>query len=309
MSKESLTHQDTITTSPDEVVSLTTQVKHRGEIRRIIRVFFGRKIAVFGLFITVILVITAIFAPWLAPHNPYKMNMGEELLPPNSKFLLGTDSLGRDTLSRIIYGSRTSLIIGLGATLIAALVGQTLGMIAGMYSGKVFTIIMRLNDTVMTIPMLLLALVIASVLGGGIKNVIIALGIGMIPGHCRLMCGQVLSLRENDYILAGRAIGVGSIRMMVRHILPNAFPPLVVLTTIGLGTTILAEAGLSFLGIGIEPPICAWGSMINDGYRYLMTNPVLAFAPGLAIMLVVFGVNMVGDGLRDALDPRLRGII
>ena len=282
---------------------------HRTEFRRIIRVFFGRKLAVFGLVIVIILILAAIFATWIAPYDPFKMHMGEELLAPNSKYLLGTDSLGRDTLSRIIYGSQTSLIVAIVATAFSALVGQSMGMIAGVSGGKVFTVIMRLNDTLMAIPMILLAMVIASILGGGIQNVIIALGIGMIPAHCRLMCGQVLTLKENDYVLAARSMGTNNFRLMLRHILPNAFPPLLVLTTIGLGTTILAEAALSFLGIGIEPPTCAWGSMINDGYRYLMTNPVLAFAPGVAIMLVVFGLNMTGDGLRDALDPRLRGII
>jgi ABC-type dipeptide/oligopeptide/nickel transport system permease subunit len=161
----------------------------------------------------------------------------------------------------------------------------------------------------MALPMLLNALIIASILGGGLKNIIIALGIGMISGHCRMMCGQAMTVKQNDYILAGRAMGMSDIRMMLQQIFPNAFPPLLVLITIGLGMAILAEAGLSFLGIGVEPPQVAWGSMINEGYKYLMTNPMLSFAPGVAIMLTVFGFNMMGDGLRDALDPKLRGVI
>jgi peptide/nickel transport system permease protein len=161
----------------------------------------------------------------------------------------------------------------------------------------------------MAIPMLVLALVISVVLGGGVRNVIIALGIAMTAGQCRMMCGQVLTVKQNDYVLAGRTIGVSHLRMMLGHIFPNAFQPLLVMITIGLGMTILSEAGLSFLGVGISPPEAAWGSMINDGYKYMFTNPVLSIAPGVAIMLVVFGFNMVGDGLRDAVDPRLRGTL
>ncbi|MCX7912870.1 MAG: ABC transporter permease, partial [Dehalococcoidales bacterium] len=213
------------------------------------------------------------------------------------------------TLSRVIYGARVSLIVAIGATAISAIIGEALGLMAAYFGGAVFHIIMRLTDALMAAPMLLVALLIASVMGGGLKNVIIALGIGMIPVHCRVMCGQALSIQQNDYITAARAMGAGHLRIMLRHIFPNAFPSILIVITIGLGTTILAEAGLSFLGIGILPPEAAWGSMISDGYKFILTNPMLSFAPGIAIMLVVFGFNMVGDGLRDALDPRLRGIL
>jgi peptide/nickel transport system permease protein len=168
---------------------------------------------------------------------------------------------------------------------------------------------MRAMDALMCFPMLLLALVIAAVLGGGIWNVIIALSIATIPGYARVTHGVTLSIRENDYIMAERSMGAGDIRTMLGHILPNAFPPLIVLMTMQLGALILAEAGLSFLGIGINPPGAAWGAMVWDGYKYLVSNPALWLAPGLAIMLVVFAFNMVGDGLRDALDPRLRGLL
>jgi peptide/nickel transport system permease protein len=277
------------------------------ESRRVLRVFLGRKLAVIGLVFIGILILTAIFAPLLAPHNPYKMDIPNKLASPSWNHPLGTDMLGRDVLSRIIYGSRTSLLVGVGAVGIATVIGCTLGLVAAYFGGAVFHIIMRCIDALMAIPMLLNALIIASVLGGGLKNVIIALGIGMISGQCRMMCGQALSVKQNDYVLAGRAMGMSDMRMMIQQILPNAFPPLLVMITIGLGSTILAEAGLSFLGLGIAPPGAAWGSMINDGYKYLMSNPVLSFAPGVAIMLVVFGFNMMGDGLRDALDPKLRG--
>ena len=184
-----------------------------------------------------------------------------------------------------------------------------LGLIAGYFGGWVYNVLMRVVDAMMCFPMILMALVIAALLGGGLKNVMIALGIALLPGYARLMCAQVLSVKENDYILAEHAAGAGNLRIMLQHVFPNCLPPLIVLVTMQLGAAILAEAGLSFLGVGIEPPAAAWGSMVNDGRQYLITNPILSFAPGIAIMLTVFSFNMVGDGLRDALDPRLRGTI
>jgi ABC-type dipeptide/oligopeptide/nickel transport system permease subunit len=294
---------------PDVGDVLAQGPPHYSQAKHIVRVFFRRRLAVVGLAILVLLIIAAIFAPLLAPYDPYEMNILNKLKPPSPEHLLGTDSLGRDTLSRIIYGSQTSLIVGIGAIGMATVVGLSLGLIAGFFGGTAFQIIMRFMDCLMSIPMIVLALIIASLLGGGIKNVIIALGIGMLSAPCRMMCGVTMSLKQNEYMVAVRSIGASNTRMMVQHILPNAFPPLVVVITIGLGATILAEAGLSFLGIGIIPPTPAWGGMVNDGYKFLMTSPILAISPGVAIMLAVFGFNMVGDGLRDALDPRLRGTI
>jgi peptide/nickel transport system permease protein len=285
------------------------QTPQHSEFRRVIRVFLGRKLAVVGLVFIFLLIVTAIFAPWLAPYDPNKLDLGNQLAQPSRTHLLGTDTVGRDTLSRIIYGSRTSLTVGISAVAISAIIGELMGLIAAYYGGVVFAIIMRFTDALMSIPMLLNALIIASLLGGGVKNVIIALAVGGVAGQCRMMCGQALAIKHNDYIMAGRSTGVSDLRMIIRHIFPNAFPPLLVMITIALGSTILAEAGLSFLGIGIIPPTCAWGSMVNDGYKYLLTNPVLSFAPGIAIMLVVFGFNMMGDGLRDSLDPKLRGTL
>jgi len=259
--------------------------------------------------IILIFVIVAIFAPFLAPYDPYMPDLKARLSQPSSTHLLGTDSIGRDTLSRIIHGTRTSLMIGLIVVSVAAIIGMSLGLIAGYLGGWLYTIIMRSVDVVMTFPMILLALVIAAMLGEGIRNVIIALTVGLVPVYARLMCGQVLAIKENEYILAERSIGASNLRIMIRHLIPNALPTLIVVMTMMLGTTVLAEAGLSFLGIGIEPPIPAWGSMVNDGREYLLTHPILSFAPGLAIMLLVFAFNMVGDGLRDALDPRLRGLL
>jgi|WetSurMetagenome_2_1015567.scaffolds.fasta_scaffold237767_1 peptide/nickel transport system permease protein len=300
--------KDTVSVhEPDGVVTPTIARPNNSEFRRVIRVFFGRKIAVVGLALILLLVVTAIFAPWLAPYPPDKMSLGNDLQLPSWQHLLGTDSVGRDQLSRIIWGSRTSLIVGFGAVGLSTLIGQALGMAAGYFGGWVFTIIMRLTDALMAVPMLLLALVIAAVLGSGLKNVVLALSVGMVPIQIRLMCGLILAEKQNDYILAARSGGASDLRIILAHAYPNAFPPLLVMMTIGLGTTILAEAGLSFLGLGVDPTGAAWGSMINDGYKFLMTNPLLSFSPGIAIMLVVFGFNMMGDGLRDALDPRLRG--
>jgi ABC-type dipeptide/oligopeptide/nickel transport system permease subunit len=279
------------------------------EFERFRRVFLGRKVVVFGLIIIIFLILSAVFAPLLAPYDPYRVNLNAQLLQPNREYLLGTDDVGRDVLSRIIYGTRTSLLVGIVSVGIAASIGMTLGLLAGYFGGITYTVIMRLMDAMMSLPMILLALVIASILGGGLKNVMIALGIGLIPGYARLMCGQTLSIKENEYVIAGRAIGASNQRIMFRHILPNSFPPLMVMMTMMLGMAILSEAGLSFLGVGIQPPGAAWGSMVSEGYKYLMTNPILSFAPGIAIMLVVFAFNMIGDGLRDALDPRLRGTI
>jgi peptide/nickel transport system permease protein/oligopeptide transport system permease protein len=264
---------------------------------------------VFGLVILALLVLSAIFASWLAPYDPYRGNMRDALSQPSSKYLLGTDIQGRDVLSRLIYGTRTVLLVGFVTVSVAATAGVLLGISAGYFGGWVNTIIMRIMDALMGFPMLLLALLIAAVLGGGIWNVIIALGVATIPGYCRVICGLTLAIREEDYILAQKAQGSGNWRIIFRHILPNGLPPMIVLITLQLGSIILAEAGLSFLGIGIQPPGAAWGAMVYDGYKYLTVNPVLSFAPGLAIMLVVFAFNLVGDGLRDALDPKLRGLL
>jgi ABC-type dipeptide/oligopeptide/nickel transport system permease subunit len=183
------------------------------------------------------------------------------------------------------------------------------GLCAGFFGGITNTIIMRCIDALMSIPMILLALIIAALLGGGLVNIMIAVGVSMTSVYARLMCGQVLAIKENDYILAAQTVGASNLRIMFGHILTNSLPPLIVLITMQIGAAILAEAGLSFIGVGIEPPGAAWGAMVSDGCTYLLDHPILSFAPGLAIMLVVFAFNMVGDGLRDALDPRLRGAL
>ena len=279
------------------------------EWRRLWRVFFSRGTVAVGFSILLLVVLMAVFAPLLAPYDPYQVGVAGSLIQPDSSHWLGSDTLGRDTLSRLIYGSRTALMVGFLTVGIASFVGVTLGMIAGYFGGFLYSVIMRCIDAVMCFPMLLLALVMAAVLGGGIQNVIIALSVAIIPHYTRVTCGMTLSIRENDYVKAAQIMGAGNGSILVRHVLPNILHPLIVLMTMQLGSLILAEASLSFLGIGIEPPGAAWGAMVNDGYKHLTRNPVLSFAPGIAIMMTVFAFNMVGDGLRDALDPRLRGLL
>jgi peptide/nickel transport system permease protein len=291
---------------PNEITEAPPQVS---EIRRIFKVMSSRWLVVFGAIIVLLLVLTAVLSTWIAPYDPIEPDLSITLQQPSSAHLLGTDALGRDVLSRIIHGAWVSLRVGVIAVSIACIAGMSLGLAAGYFGRWVNNIIMRIIDAMMAIPPLPLSLAIAALLGSGLTNVMIAVGISLVPTYCRLMCGQVLSIKESDYITAAHVIGASDIRIMLRHLLPNSFPPLLVLITLNMGIAILAEASLSYLGIGISPPTAAWGAMVNDGYRYLFTNPLLSFAPGVAVMLVVLSFNMVGDGLRDALDPRLRGII
>jgi peptide/nickel transport system permease protein len=279
------------------------------ELRRFLKVFLGRPVVIFGAVIILLVIICAAFPNLIAPYEPNKQDLSSVLLEPSTEHYLGTDALGRDMFSRIIYGARTAIIIACGVLGMAAIIGSILGLIAGYFGGWSYVIIMRFIDALMAFPPMLLALTITALLGGGIHMVIVALGIGMVPQYARVMCGQVMSIRENDYIMAERSLGASNRRIMFNHLVPNAFPPMIVIMTIAVGIVILAEAGLSFLGIGIREPTVAWGSLVNDGYKYLLSRPLISIAPGAAIMLVVFAFNMVGDGLRDAMDPRLRGTL
>lgn len=279
------------------------------EFRRFVRVLRSRGVVVFGVIAIIATLFAAVFAPIIAPYDPYAQDLDAVLQQPNRSHLLGSDSLGRDTLSRIIFGARITLLVGVGTVIIAASLGTVIGLIAGYFGGWIFTIIMRFTDGIMAIPPLLLALVIAALLGTGVKGVMIAVSFALLPGYIRLICGQVLSVKENEYVMAARSVGVRHAGIMFRHILPNCLSPLIVQMTMMMGLAILIEASLSFLGLGIKPPSAAWGSMVYDGYKYLVMRPILSLAPGLAIMIVVFAFNMIGDGLRDALDPRLRGTI
>ncbi|MFC1958003.1 ABC transporter permease [Chloroflexota bacterium] len=279
------------------------------ELRRIYNVMFSRWVVIFGAVVIVVLIIVAITATWLAPYDPIVNNLTNTLQPPSAQHLLGTDDLGRDLMSRIIHGTRISLIVGIVAVTISGAIGMTAGLLAGYFGGWVNLVIMRITDAMMSIPPIVLMLALSAALGGGIGSILFSIAVVTSPTYCRLMCAQILTLKESDFVTAANVIGSSDLRIMFRHLFPNAFPPLLVLVTINLGSAIMFEATLSFLGLGIAPPTPAWGSMVMDGYRYLLRSPILSFAPGVAIMLVVLGFNMVGDGLRDALDPRLRGTI
>lgn len=273
-----------------------------------IRIFFGRGIIVKICFaILVLFLLTAIFANFLAPHDPNLQNLLDVLKRPSKTNLLGSDYLGRDVLSRIIYGGRISLSVSFLSGTLAAFLGITLGLIAGYFGGVSSRIIMGVTDVVLSIPTLVFTLVIAAIMGGGVVSLVIAIGLGMIPTYIRMMNGLVVSLRENDYIMASRLIGQKERFIMLKHLLPNGFPSLIVLYTINLGNGIMTESTLSYLGVGINPPTATWGCMVSDAYQYLLSAPWLAIIPGVCIILIIISFNVVGDGLRDALDPRLRG--
>jgi len=283
------------------------QLPKVNEFKRFVRVFFRRKIVLVSFCVIVLILLVALFADFVAPQGPNDQNLANTLAQPSAQYLLGTDALGRCLLSRIIHGSRIALLVGVATVLIAASIGTVIGLAAG-FSGKYAEgVIMRGTDAVISMPPLILMLLIASILGQGVLGAIVAVGLAMFPGYIRLVYGQVLTVKQNDYIMASRAMGDKKTRIARRHIFPNIVSPLIVMMTMSMGTSIMAEAGLSFLGLGISPPTPAWGSMTRDGYQHLSTRPLLAIAPGIAIVILVFAYNMVGDGIRDALDPKLRG--
>lgn len=279
------------------------------EVRKFLKVFLGRKIVITFAAILVFMVIVAIFANVIAPYDPYKQDLRNALQQPSMAHWLGTDSLGRDVLSRVIYGARVSLFVGIVSVFFAVIVGITLGIISGYFGGIIDSIISRFIDSLLAVPAIILALAIGAVLGAGMWTVIVALAITLAPSYARLMRGQVLTVKETDYIKAAEVIGSNNFRILLKHVLPNCISPIIVLITLNLGVAILAEASLSFLGIGITAPQAAWGAMVSEGQRYLVNNPILSFAPGGCVLLVVLAFNIVGDALRDALDPRLRGSI
>lgn len=265
------------------------------------------RLATAGVIIIVLLILIAVSAPFVSPYDPLKQNYDELLLPPSTQHWLGTDDLGRDMLSRIIYGSRYALLIGVAIVIIEMAIGVTLGLIAGFFGGFIDTAIMRFVDIMLSLPMLVLGLAIAGALGGGLLNVILAIGIIGWVQFSRLIRGEVLSVRISTFVEATRATGASNFRILIRHILPNTAASIIVLATLMIPDAILTSAALSFLGIGAQPPTPEWGLILSSGRNYLSTAWWIATFPGLAIMLTVLGFNFLGDGLRDALDPKLRG--
>ena len=276
--------------------------------RSFLQTFFSNKLVLVCFCIILLMIFLAVFASIISPYDPYEQNLSLSRRPPSFAHLFGTDMLGRDLLSRIIYGSQASLTVGFVSTAIAGIGGILIGLAAGYLGGKADSIIMRIMDAMMSIPVIILALFLGSALGKGLGNVCLCIGIVMIPSYARLTRGQVLSLKELDYVLAGKLGGSSKMKNALKHILPNCMAPNLVLMTMNLGTAILTEAALSFLGMGINPPLASWGAMTSDGYKYLSSSPYLAIIPGLFILVTVWAFNICGDALRDALDPKLRGI-
>lgn len=279
------------------------------DVKLFFRRLFHRKIVIVGAVLVFVFIFAAAFAEYIAPYNPYKIDIRNSLAPASSEHLFGTDENGRDVFTRVLFGSRTSLLIGLVAVLFSSVAGIFIGLISGYVGGVVDMVLSRIMDTILAIPNVLLALALGLVLGNSIGALMFILGISTVPTYARIMRGQVMSIRNADYIMAENVIGAKANRITLRHILPNCFSPMIVLITQNIGNTILSEATLSFVGLGVNPPTASWGGMVNDGYIYLLSNPVYALAPGICIMLLVFGFNVLGDGLRDVLDPRLRGTL
>lgn len=280
--------------------------RKKSRIHDIWRQLRKNKLAVVALFVLVMMVLIAVFAPLLAPYTYTQQNAKLSNAPPSREHLLGNDKLGRDILSRLIYGARQSLQMGVLAIAIAATIGILVGAVAGFYGGWVDNLVMRLLDIYQAIPMFLLCVALAAVMGPSLRNAIIALGIAIVPGFARMMRASVLTVREKEYVEAARAINKNDTVIILKHIMPNAIGPLIVQITMGVGSCILSGAALSFIGLGAQPPIPEWGAMISDARNTMRQYPTHAIYPGICIMICVLACNLLGDGLRDALDPRLK---
>lgn len=264
------------------------------------------KLAVVGLVIIIILILTAIFADYIAPYSYADMDLENMFSPPTKEHIFGTDNFGSDIFSRIVYGSRISLRIGFISVGIALVVGVAIGAICGYFGGKVDIFLMRLIDVFQAIPDILMAIAIIAALGPGLANLMVAVGIAAIPGYARIVRASVLSLRDMEFVEAAQASGSSAARIIVVHILPNCLAPVIVQATLGFGYAILNAAGMSFIGLGLEPPTPEWGAMLSSARAFIRDYPHMTIFPGLAIVLTIFALNVLGDGLRDALDPRLK---
>lgn len=280
--------------------------KQQGPVMEILERFTRNKLAMLGLIILILLILSAVFADVLAPYGYDDQLVSRALQGPSSQHWFGTDKFGRDQFSRVLYGGRISLRVGIISVSVSLVFGGLLGAIAGFYGGKTDSIIMRIMDVFMAVPGMLLAVAIAASLGAGLGNMMIAIGIGNVPGYARITRAAVISVKENEFIEAATAIGANNFRKIFKHILPNAVAPIIVQATLGVASSITACAMLSFLGLGAPPPVPEWGGMLSTARSYLRTHPYMAIFPGLFIMITVFSLNVMGDGLRDAIDPRLK---
>ena len=274
----------------------------------IIKSILRNKLAALGVLIVGMLIVSALLAPWIAPHDPAAQFSDDALHPPSLRYIFGTDTIGRDNFSRIIYGTRVSLLVGVASMMLASTFGVAIGLVAGYFGGWLDTLLMRTMDALLAFPAVLLAIFIIAVLGPSLLNAILAVGIVYMPSFARLVRASALSIREKEYFDSARAIGLRDSQIMLRVILLNSLSPIIVQFSLGVGYAILVEAGLSFLGLGVQPPTPAWGSMLGYGRNFMSLAPWLTTFPGLAIFVTVLGFNFVGDGLREALDPRIRQI-
>lgn len=276
-------------------------------MRALARIASTHRLAAAGAAIVALLVVVGIGGPWIAPYDPLAQDLSVGLRPPSLAHWFGTDSVGRDILSRVLYGARISLLVGVASQAIAFSLGVALGVVSGYYGGRIDNLVMRLADVTLAFPTLLLLIAITAAFQPGLTVVFVAIGVVGWAGMARLVRSQALVVRELDFVQAARALGMGDLRLLVRHVLPSCLAPAVIAVTLGMASAILLEAALSFIGLGAQPPTPSWGSMIADGRDFLRTAPWISLFPGLAIGLVVLGFNLFGDGLRDAMDPRLRG--
>lgn len=272
-----------------------------------IKLLWRHRSARYGMVIVLTFFLVALLAPWVAPHDPYAGNLPNRLKPPSEAHWVGTDELGRDVFSRIIFGSRISLQVGVIAVSYSMIGGGILGLLAGYWRGWPDSIIMRFMDVLLAFPSLLLALIFMAMLKPSLSNAMIAIGIASMPVFARVVRGQVLTLVERDFIEGARALGNNSVRIIFAHILPNALAPIIVLATLRVGTAILTEASLSYLGLGVPPPTASWGGLVASGQTILITAPWLSLVPGCIIFITVLGFNLLGDGVRDLMDPKLSG--
>ncbi len=297
-------------TSTVAETSATTSKKNkkRSQWAEVWRRLKKNKMAMLGLAILAVLILGAVFAPWIADYDDVviKQDLVNKLKGPSAEHILGTDEFGRDIFARMIWGARVSLRVGIIAVGISIIIGGSLGAVAGYYGGKLDTVIMRIMDIFLAIPSILLAIAIVSALGPSLMNLMIAIGISSVPSYARIVRASVLSIRDQEFIEAARAIGANDKRIILKHIIPNALAPVIVQGTLGVAGAILSTAGLSFIGLGIQPPAPEWGAMLATGRAYLRYAWHVTTFPGLAIMITILALNLVGDGLRDALDPRLK---
>jgi peptide/nickel transport system permease protein len=279
---------------------------HHGRLEGL-RAFLKDPKSAVGLLILTFFIAVAIVGPSIAPYGENEQDRTMSLAPPSTTHFLGTDRLGRDVFSRVIYGARISVTIGLIAVGVALVIGVPLGLVAGYSGGAVDEVLMRFVDAWVAFPSIILLLGVIAIIGPGTQNVMVAIGISSFPIYARLIRGQTLSVKQRDFVLAARSLGARSDQIMLRHLLPNTIQPIIVQGSLAVGSAVLAEASLSFLGIGVKPPTATWGVVIQDGFAVIRINPWISIAPGVAITLFVLAVNLVGDRLRDVMDPRLRG--